>query len=520
MKSIILKTALLINHFFLILHMSWLINEGSQLSIKSIAPMLLSSIMLIDSTYISACNIRESKILSLFSGLLALDGWYILLSFETVGMANLAFLFLSPVIWYISIKFVFMFLFQESGYKFRKTTNILLLALCIGSLVGATISERAFACMYGLQFVGYILCVLFVIAYHRKRVAFVLISERKAILLSFVAIGVSFFVYYFATLGITDHIENFAVYLIVILFSMSVHNIILKEHNGSPLSTVFSHKQRLFISLLLAAILGLLVWSMGAGYAEWLISVNVLSVVAFVCNIVLGQNLKHGETGIIKESKYKSALRQLQQEEALKTEFANFLHDDVLQDLLAVKNMVSKAYRPDIQDVITETLDNLNIHIREQMQDYHPVLLKNLTIKENYMNLIEAVAQGFPQKNVSISFECPDSLFLVEPYTLLVYRLIKELLTNVYKHSDGDCAWVTLLQEKAVIKLRISDNGTAELSSLTAVDPQKHKGIVSVSEQVKGVGGTMVCSANIPHGICIEITIPMKGDGSYQYFVS
>ena len=136
------------------------------------------------------------------------------------------------------------------------------------------------------------------------------------------------------------------------------------------------------------------------------------------------------ETGIIKESKYKSALRQLQQEEALKTEFANFLHDDVLQDLLAVKNMVSKAYRPDIQDVITETLDNLNIHIREQMQDYHPVLLKNLTIKENYMNLIEAVAQGFPQKNVSISFECPDSLFLVEPYTLLVYRLIKELFPN------------------------------------------------------------------------------------------
>ena len=129
----------------------------------------------------------------------------------------------------------------------------------------------------------------------------------------------------------------------------------------------------MFISLLLAAILGLLVWSMGAGYAEWLISVNVLSVVAFVCNIVLGQNLKHGETGIIKESKYKSALRQLQQEEALKTEFANFLHDDVLQDLLAVKNMVSKAYRPDIQDVITETLDNLNIHIREQMRRFcHP----------------------------------------------------------------------------------------------------------------------------------------------------
>lgn len=520
MKATVLKTVLLINYIFLILHMSWLINEGSQLSIESIAPMLLSSIMLIDSTYISSCNIRENKILSLFSGLLALDGWYILLSFETVGVANLAFLFLSPVIWYISVKFVLMFLFQESGYKFRKITNILLLALCIGVLVGAVISERAFACMYGLQFVGYVLCVLFVIAYHRKRVAFVLISERKAILLSFVVVGASFFVYYFATLGIPDHIENFAVYLIVLLFSMSVHNIILKEHNGSPLSTVFSRKQRLFIALLSASILGLLVWVMDGGYAEWLISVNALSVVAFVCNIVLGQNLKHGATEIIKESKYKAALRQLQQEEALKTEFANFLHDDVLQDLLAVKNMVGKAYRPDIQDMITEALDSLNIHIREQMQDYHPVLLKNLTTKENYMNLIEAVAQVFPEKNVSVSFECPDSLFLVEPYTLLVYRLIKELLTNVYKHSDGDRAWITLSQENAVIELRVSDNGTAELSSLTAVDSQKHKGIASVNEQVKGVGGSMVCSANIPRGIAIEITIPMKGDGSYQYFVS
>lgn len=520
MKATILKTALLINYIFLILHMSWFINEGSQLSIESIAPMLLSSIMLIDSTYISSCNIRENKILSLFSGLLALDGWYILLSFETVGVANLAFLFLSPVIWYISVKFIFMFLFQESGYKFRKTTNILLFVLCIGSLVGAAISEQAFACMYGLQFVGYILCVLFVIAYHWKRVAFVLISERKAILLSFVVVGVSFFVYYFATLGITDHIENFAIYLIVLLFSISVHNIILREHNGSPLSAVFNHKQRLFIDLLSVTILGLLVWSMGGGYSEWLISVNALSVVAFICNIALWQSLKHGETGMVKESKYKSALRQLQQEEALKAEFANFLHDDVLQDLLAVKNMVTKAYRPAIQDLMTETLDSLNTHIRERMQDYHPILLKNLTPKENYMNLIKAVAQGFPQKNVFVSFECSDSLFLVEPYTLLIYRLIKELLTNIYKHSDGDRAWITLSQEKAVIELRISDNGTAELSSLTAVDPQKHKGIVSISEQVKGVGGLMACSANIPRGICVEITIPMKGDGSYQYFVS
>ena len=43
---------------------------------------------------------------------------------------------------------------------------------------------------------------------------------------------------------------------------------------------------------------------------------------------------------IIKESKYHVALQQLQWEEQLNLEFANFLHDDILQDLLSVKNMM------------------------------------------------------------------------------------------------------------------------------------------------------------------------------------
>lgn len=45
------------------------------------------------------------------------------------------------------------------------------------------------------------------------------------------------------------------------------------------------------------------------------------------------------------------------------------------------------------------------------MQDYHPVILQNLTAKENYQNLIEAVAQSFPQRNIRLSFDCPDNFF-------------------------------------------------------------------------------------------------------------
>lgn len=519
MKGMVSKSLFLTNYLLLIFYMSWNIKEEQSAIISSI-PLLISTFMLIDITYISSCNIRESKVLNLFCGLLALDSWYLLLFFEKGRATQVILTALHPVICYLSIKFILMFLFQGSGYKFRKVTNLLFLITCIGSLVGIAISDRAFACLYGIQFLTGWLSFFFVLTFHRKRVAFILKSEWKCILFSVIIITTFFVVYCIATINVENHIANFGIYLPMLLFLMSIHGIVIKEHGSYPLATVFNKRQTALILCLSLFALGLIVVFIGGGNKEFFVAVNALFFLIYVCNIVLGLSLKQGKSRIIKESKYKFALRQLQQEELLKTEFANFLHDDVLQDLLSIKNMMTKAYRPDIQDIIIETLDNLNTHIREQMQDYHPVILKNLTAKENYQNLIETVSQAFPQRNIMVSFDCPSSLFLVEPYNVLVYRLLKELLSNVYKHSDGGRAWITLIQEKGIIELSVSDDGNAQSDTLIGADKRKHKGIASITEQVNEMEGSIHISDNTPHGICVHIVIPMKGDVSYQYFVS
>lgn len=220
------------------------------------------------------------------------------------------------------------------------------------------------------------------------------------------------------------------------------------------------------------------------------------------------------------ESKYHAALAQLQQEEQLNLEFANFLHDNILQDLLSVKNMMHKSAKPEIQKIITETLDNMNTYIREQMQDCHPVLLQKLTIKENYQNLLAYIAQSFPERTVNIVFDCPDSLFLVPPYDILIYRLLKELVTNVYKHSTGENAWVTLTQNNGTIALCVKDNGNADADSLSAIDFSRHRGLTLSTDRVHNMDGTIKITSNFPHGICVCISLPMKGDVSYQYFIS
>ena len=520
MKRIIFKLLLFINSILLVIYMGLEINIQMPCSISKIVSLFLSSLMLIDAAYVSSCNIRDNKAISLFCGLLALDSWYILLSVSDNAVTNIAFYALGPVIWCVFINFILVFLFQGSGYKFKKITNFCLTGTCICSLIGILISDNMFALLYGIQFLASWLCFIFVVAYHRKRAAFVLKAEWKCILLSLVAVIILFIAYCLATRGINGNLSNFGVYIPVLLFSISIHGIILKEHRSFPLSAIFSSFQLILILLFGVTICGLITMTLGIGWLSFLLMLDAMFVFIYVCNIILDFNLRQGGGNMVMESKYNAALAQLQQEEQINLEFSNFLHDNILQDLLSIKNMMHKSTSPDIQKIITQTLDNMSIYIREQIQNCHPVLLSKLTVKENYQNLLAYIAQSFPDRHISIVFDCSDSLFLVPPYDIFIYRLLKELVTNVYKHSTGEKAWITLTQDNGIIVLCVKDNGSADTDSLTYADASKHRGLALSADRVHSMDGTVSITPNFPHGICVCINLPMKGDASYQYFIS
>ena len=108
-----------------------------------------------------------------------------------------------------------------------------------------------------------------------------------------------------------NHIANFGIYLPMLLFLMSIHGIVVKEHGSYPLSTVFNKRQTALILCLSLLALWLMVALIGGGDKELFVVVNALFSFIYICNIILGMSLKQGESRIIKESKYKSSLRQL-----------------------------------------------------------------------------------------------------------------------------------------------------------------------------------------------------------------
>lgn len=81
-------------------------------------------------------------------------------------------------------------------------------------------------------------------------------------------------------------------------------------------------------------------------------------------------------------------------------------------------------------------------------------------------------------------------------------------------------AWITLTQDNGIIILSVSDNGTVDADVLSSADRLKHRGLAMITERVNDMDGSVTISNNHPHGICVQTILPMKGDVSYQHFVS
>ena len=101
-----------------------------------------------------------------------------------------------------------------------------------------------------------------------------------------------------------------------------------------------------------------------------------------------------------------------------------------------------------------------------------------MTLRENFEKLLEGIAETYPLKKVQVRLDCPDDLFLIEPYNRIVFRLIKELANNSFKHSNASEIRVCLSVEDRCVLLSVLDNGTG-FTTLPS-DLFKHKGLASV----------------------------------------
>ncbi len=96
--------------------------------------------------------------------------------------------------------------------------------------------------------------------------------------------------------------------------------------------------------------------------------------------------------------------------------------------------------------------------------------------------------------------------------------MIKELVTNAGKHSCADNIQVTLLQKNGQIFLEVSDNGHG--FEAYSCNHSEHRGLNSIQEQVRLLGGRFTICSTPETGTRITVSMPMKGENSYENFIA
>ncbi len=202
-------------------------------------------------------------------------------------------------------------------------------------------------------------------------------------------------------------------------------------------------------------------------------------------------------------------LLRVQDEE--RRRIASSLHDDLGQELVALKLELSAAARSERESrhllrSISMAEDVLQ-KVRSMSYLLHPPLLEEsglLPALHWYFDGLQSRGQ------VRITFEHRPVIFprLPRDIETAVFRVVQESLTNVYRHSESQDARIELIQESGHVTLRIRDFGRGIPDNKILMSSVPGVGISGMRERVKQLNGDLRISRAEP-GTLVQATLPI-----------
>ena len=291
----------------------------------SLLAALVTALFLADGAYITCRNTRGNRILILFSLLLAAHAWQLLSIYIPLpSFLQRAALILLPLCTCLSVCFLAIFLLQNSLAAGDRRLLALPALLCLLACLALPFSRRAFFLLYLMQFLlsGGVLCLL--LFRYRKRVAFVLKSQKKQFLLSLLLVVLPALAYVLFFFRQSAYLGNSGALLFSLAAFFSVHSIIAKAMAADPssLRPALGLPARCLLAALACLLLGLLLSS----------GIPALTLLILLCCFLLLWQVLSLLQFLERERHPRDpAFALLVQEEKLRLSFSAYLHDQILQ---------------------------------------------------------------------------------------------------------------------------------------------------------------------------------------------
>ena len=254
--------------------------------------------------------------------------------------------------------------------------------------------------------------------------------------------------------------------------------------------------------LLMGMFLGGLLWYRSASYEKLSLDYKKVRDDGIERSLLLKEKNKT----LIEKQNYEIYAATLKERNRIAREIHDHVGHMLSRAILMTGAMKTMFREPAAAQPLSQLEDTLNTamdNIRESVHDLHD---EAVNLKETVENLIAS----FHYCPVSLEYDIGTPPPPKVRYCFIA--ILKEGLSNISLHSQGDKAWVTLREHPAMYQLIIRDNGIGKDSS-----PGRGIGLSNMQERVEALKGSIHFEST--KGFQIFVTIPKeKQEFTYESF--
>ncbi|MCW6701667.1 histidine kinase [Anaerococcus sp. NML200537] len=191
-------------------------------------------------------------------------------------------------------------------------------------------------------------------------------------------------------------------------------------------------------------------------------------------------------------------------------EFARIIHDDIIQDIFASKNYLSSK-NPDIE-YTKNILRELEKKARNIMKFYQSSLFEKANLETSLLAIFDNVGSLYPDKNIEISKYIDRDLTEDKRLIRLIAIISKELINNVYKHSDAKYLSYKLYKKENYLYIEMESDG-ANLSDFNKIKESK-RGVLLLKLLIDSNAGNISYSLN-KDILITKVFLEVEGNENY-----
>ncbi len=146
--------------------------------------------------------------------------------------------------------------------------------------------------------------------------------------------------------------------------------------------------------------------------------------------------------------------------------------------------------------------------IRRFMFDLRPTMLGQRGLAATTEHYIQTYQHLFPGEiELSVADDLPQ---LTPDQEMTAFRVIRESLQNVHRHSRATRTWVSILASDVGLEIAIRDNGIGFRPSAAVSDATSGFGLVGMRERAEVIGADLTVVSEPGSGTAVRLTIPVS----------